>query len=136
MIPSAANATGDISGRGCWLPRRVLPCRRRLTGCAGYMDFPITAGEWTTQLERVDAASLAELLVPMPTVARVRGCGTPPAAGPHAAARQPDRCRAGEARTALEPVLEAARGGELVKGAQAKPARAFGMYTRRLGFAQ
>lgn len=94
-----------------------------LTGFNGYMDFAITAGEWGTQLERVDAASLVEILVPMPTAAEYAG-----------AVRRLQQARLllrdnqidaalGEARKALEPVLEAARDGGLAKGAQGKAAR-------------
>jgi hypothetical protein len=89
----------------------------------GDMSFPIPAGEWCTQLELVDAGSVVEILVPMPS------------APEHAAAvkrlqeaRQLLRdnevdAALGAARKALEPVLEAARDGGLAKGAQAKSAR-------------
>ncbi|HKT02252.1 MAG TPA: hypothetical protein VJT31_22215 [Rugosimonospora sp.] len=91
-----------------------------LIGYTGYLDFPVTAGEWCTQLERVDGASLVEVLVPMPTVAEYAG-----------AVHRLQQARAllrdnqidaalGEARKALEPVLEAARDGGLAKGAQNK----------------
>ncbi len=94
-----------------------------LTAHTGHMDFPVPAGEWCTQLERVDAASVVELLVPMPHAAE------------HAAAvRRLQQARQllrdnqvdaalGEARKALEPVLEAVRDDGLSKGAQGKPAR-------------
>jgi hypothetical protein len=52
-----------------------------LTGYVGYMDFSVTAGEWGTQLERVDRASLVEVLVPMPTATEHAGAVRPPAAG-------------------------------------------------------
>lgn len=93
-----------------------------LTAHTGSVDFSILAGEWGAQLERVDAGTFVELLVPMPQASTYA-----------IAVRRLQRAREllrdnqvdaalGEARKALEPALEAARDGGLAKAARAKPA--------------
>ncbi|MEV7801940.1 hypothetical protein AB0O28_03210 [Microbispora sp. NPDC088329] len=94
-----------------------------LVSYSGHLTFPVEAGEWSSQLERVDAGSFFEVLVPMPEAAD------------HAAAvRRLQEARRllrdnqldaalGEARKALEPVLEAVRAQGLAKGASEKRAR-------------
>ncbi|GGM22669.1 hypothetical protein ACFFX1_10995 [Dactylosporangium sucinum] len=94
-----------------------------VTAYNGTMDFAVPTGEWFTQLDRVDAGALVELLVPMPQAAEHAGAVQRVRKARELLRDNQIDAALGEARKALEPVLAAVRDGGLARTAQDKAAR-------------
>jgi len=90
---------------------------------SGQLNIPVSAGEWSTQVENVDGGTVVEILVGMPDDPQLVGAVDRLREARHLLRTNQIVSALEAARKAVEPVLEAAREGNLASTALKKNAK-------------